>query len=298
MASSEAEAIIAAATANATGKPNGLDRSPIQLVPFYDLTEPILTNTYVVKGWIVKGAIVLIFGEPGCGKSFLALDLAMTLAAGRPTWFGYRAHGGRVVYLAAEAGNTIRNQIAVWARERWDGQEDVDLHVITSPVDLCKLSNVDVPRLIMAIGKTDVLIVDTVSRAMAGGNENAPDDMGKFVAALDRLREGLGCTIIAVHHPGKDLERGSRGHTILTCAADVWILIERSKIDEDGDQVVTSIATLQRQRDGPAGTKISFKLRAVYLGDDEDGDPVTSCVVEPIEVLLQRRLARISHTGF
>lgn len=210
-------------------------------------------------------------GEPGCGKTFLALDVGLCVAEGRE-WFGHKTKPGRVVYVAAEAGRSIRNRVAAWAQERWSDGE-IDFQAAVSPVNLCDLKMGDADRLAAAIGAADVVIVDTVSRALAGGDENAPADMGTFVNTLDRLRARLGCAIIAVHHVGKDASRGARGHSLLLCAVDTEIAVER----RDGD---ICVATVTKQRDMPAGVEIAFRLRSVDLGQDQDGDPVTSCVVE------------------
>jgi hypothetical protein len=96
--------------------------------------------------------------------------------------------------------------------------------------------------------------------------------MGAFVRAMDRLRARLGCAVIAVHHLGKDHSRGARGHSLLRCAVDTEITVEK----RDG----ASVATVTKQRDMMAGQEIAFLLRQVELGLDQDDDPVTSCVVE------------------
>jgi RecA-family ATPase len=271
----------------ATQRSNGVDRHPIQLVRFRDLTQPNLTSAWLVKNLIVTGSIALVYGPPGCGKSFMAMDLALAVATGRE-WFGRRTRRGRVVYVAVEAGRTIRNRIAVWTLEKMGDllqPDEVDLDVVMSPVDLCHPRNWDVETLIALIGSAQVVIIDTVNRAMAGGNENAPDDMGAFITALDKLRDALGCTVIAVHHIGEDESRGSRGHSALTCAADTWIQVEKRD--------TISVATVIRQRDEVAGAQIAFQLRQVCLGQDEEGDAVTSCVVEPAGFVPPRRLAEL-----
>jgi hypothetical protein len=96
--------------------------------------------------------------------------------------------------------------------------------------------------------------------------------MGAFVHVLDKLRDYLGCAVVAVHHIGKDASRGARGHSLLLCAVDTEVMVEKF------DQV--SVATVTKQRDGPSGVEIAFRLDVVELGQDQDGDPVTSCVVE------------------
>jgi hypothetical protein len=139
-------------------------------------------------------------------------------------------------------------------------------------------------KLIVTIRAADLeplalLIVDTASRALAGGNENAPDDMGALVRSVDRLRDELHCHVVLVHHTGKDQSRGARGHSLLRAAVDTEIEVIRwSDI---------SSATITKQRDGISGERISFRLRQVVLGQDEDGDPVTSCVVEPANEMPQ-----------
>lgn len=242
---------------------------PIEIIRYRDLIVADLTSKGLVKGLIDAGALALIVGLPGCGKTFLAIDLALSAAMERE-WFGRKTRLSRVVYVAAEAGRSIRNRIAAWAGEKGDG--DGDFAAVVSPVDLCHPKTWDVEKLIAAIGSADMVIIDTVSRALYGGNENAPDDMGAFITALDLLRSRLGCAVIAVHHLGKDASRGARGHSLLFGAIDTELLVEK--------RGTVSVATVTKQRDGVAGIEIAFRLRSVELGRDQDGDPVTSCVID------------------
>ena len=69
-------------------------------------------------------------------------------------------------------------------------------------------------------GRVALVVVDTLARAMTG-NENPPDDMGKFVAACGRIREACEGHVLIVHHSGKDLAKGARGHSSLRAATDV-----------------------------------------------------------------------------
>jgi hypothetical protein len=76
--------------------------------------------------------------------------------------------------------------------------------------------------------------------------------------------------------------RGSRGHSLLRCAVDTEIEVVRSGASG------IAIAAVTKQRDGPTEGSVSFKLRRIELGDNNDGEPVTSCVIEatdaPVEV--------------
>jgi hypothetical protein len=83
------------------------------------------------------------------------------------------------------------------------------------------LDNVATEALIYVVAQHQptLLIVDTLSRATPGGDENAARDLGRAVEATDRIREACGTTVLLVHHSTKD--GGSmRGHSSLEGAAD------------------------------------------------------------------------------
>jgi hypothetical protein len=248
----------------------------IEVIRFPDLRAR-LDGRALIKGLLEREQTSVIFGPPGCGKTFLALELALNVAAGWEV-FGRRVAQGAVIYVAAEAGRSIANRVAAWRTVFCTSGEEPPFAAIMSPIDLCHPDG-DLDALIAAIrdaayGSVALVVIDTVSRVLAGGNENAPDDMGALVRSLDLLRDDLGCHVMAVHHTGKDLTRGSRGHSLLAGAVDTEIEVERV----DGG----STATVRKQRDGATGGVIAFRLRQVELGHDLDGEPVTSCVVEAL----------------
>jgi len=99
--------------------------------------------------------------------------------------------------------------------------------------------------------------------------------MGAYVRAADMLRESFDCAIIIVHHCGIDGTR-PRGHTSLTGAADAQLAVCR----DAGNNIVV---TVECAKDGPQGDAVLSRLEVVNVGTDEDGDPITSCVVIPID---------------
>jgi AAA domain-containing protein len=117
-----------------------------------------------------------------------------------------------------------------------------------------------------------VIVIDTLSRVMAGGNENAPEDMTALIRNLDAIREHTGAHIMVVHHTGKDTARGARGHSSLRAATDTEIEVA----NENG----VHTAQVTKQRDYQGGETFTFTLKSISLGHDPDGDPVGSCVVE------------------
>jgi hypothetical protein len=257
-------------------------RREIELIRFADM-QPRLDGRPLVNGWLDREQISLLRGEAGCGKTFLGLDISLHIAAGA-NWFGHRVGSpGAVVYAAAEAGRGIINRVAAFKLAHPDYGADLPFAAITSSLDLCHAAAGDVERLIAAIrarpnlSPLALLVIDTVSRVLAGGNENGPDDMGALVRSLDRFRDELHCHVMAVHHSGKDQARGARGHSLLHCAVDTEIEVVRDSATG------ISTATAVKQRDGATDGHVAFRLRQVELGVDQDDNPVTSCIVEPAD---------------
>ena len=113
-----------------------------------------------------------------------------------------------------------------------------------------------------------LIVLDTLSRVMAGGEENGSVDMGAMVRHFDRIRLATGAHVMVVHHSGKDVARGARGHSLLRAATDTEIEIADRQI------------AVTKQRDLDKAWSSAFGLKVVTLGCDEDGQDVTSCVLE------------------
>lgn len=116
--------------------------------------------------------------------------------------------------------------------------------------------------------KCKLLDLDTVSRALAGGDENSSVDMGKFVGNLDRLRELTGAALHAVHHSGKNTAKGARGHSLLRAATDTEI------------EVADFTISCRKQRDQEFAEDLRFRYEPVEIGEDDVGAPVKSVVLD------------------
>ncbi|MNQ99725.1 hypothetical protein D3C85_1154750 [compost metagenome] len=130
----------------------------------------------------------------------------------------------------------------------------------------------DLIKEIKARGQYDLIVMDTFAQVMAGANENSGEDVGKALAECRRIHRHTGAMVLLVHHSGKDASKGSRGWSGLKGACDVELEVSRS----DDDRAVSA----SKLKDGRDGIQIGFKLHTVVLGEDEDGDDITSCIVE------------------
>jgi len=254
----------------------GANRLP--LVWFNDL-HPSFDAADFVEGLFTRGGMSVVYGEPNCGKTFFMTDVALHVAA-RLTWQGRQVDGGGVIYCALEGSHGIANRVAAFRGHRGLEGADIPFAVVHSAINMLD-PGADTGRLIAAIEEAAakigrpvrLVVIDTLSRALAGGNENAADAMGALVANTDRVRQATGAHVAYVHHTGKDAGRGARGHSLLGAAADT--LIEVSRARRDGP----SLAKVTKQREMETGGEFAFALEVVELGRNARGKPVTSCVV-------------------
>ncbi|KEP67862.1 hypothetical protein DL1_18505 [Thioclava dalianensis] len=232
--------------------------------------EPVLANNYMVKGWIDRNCLSMLYGPSNAGKTFVALDIAMHIASGQP-WQGLRVNGGPVLYIAAEGGAGIRNRLAAIKRDRPEMANaaftllpvGLDLHGQGDAMAVCEIIPDEKPALV---------VIDTLARSMGAGDENTAKDAAMFVRNCDLIREATGAHVMVIHHTGKDEDRGARGSSALRAAVD-------NEIQVTADWEIIS----RKQRDQEPPAPLNFKLRSVTLGLDEDGDPVTSAVVDVAE---------------
>ena len=151
----------------------------------------------------------------------------------------------------------------------------------------------DVAGLAAAVGELGpgaVVFIDTLNRAAPEADENASKDMGQILKgakALQRLTDGL---VVLVHHTGKSVEAGLRGHSSLLAALDASIVVARGG-EGQRDSRSWSVA---KAKDGEDGATNAFSLEVVEIGTDKFGEPATSCVVCPGAAVPDRPGAKVS----
>lgn len=269
-------------TLSAQDKPAG-EPSPgkKRILPYKHHHElgPQLQSGDLVHNLLTLGDVSVLYGASNVGKSFWALDLAAHVSNNLLYRGKVRVHGGAVVYVTLEGRRAFANRIAALETTQ-KLHLQTPLYVINSPFSL--LNEEDYFALVDSIKEiasrsmipARLVVIDTLGRAMAGGDENSSIDMTSAIKAVDAIKGITGAHVMLVHHSGKNESRGARGHSSLRAAVDTEIEISRS----EESSLTTVLVT--KQRDLPVIPPMYFQLKTVCLGRDEHGAEVTSCVVQ------------------
>jgi hypothetical protein len=248
--------------------------SRFQLTRFLDIKMND-RRRYIVKGLIPREGLVVAWGPPKCGKSFWITDVALHVALGWE-YRGRRVEPGAVVYVACEGQAGVPQRIEAFKQTRLAEKPETDPPFYLLPTQLNLIG--ESKKLIEEIAaqlrdeKPIMVVLDTLNRSLVG-SESKDEDMSAYIAACEAIRAAFNCAVVIIHHCGIEGTR-PRGHTSLTGAVDAQIAIRRNG---------ATIARVEWMKDGDEGDEIVSVLEKVVVGTDEDGEEITSCVVEPCE---------------
>lgn len=213
--------------------------------------------TWIVNGLIPDDSIVLWIGPAQSFKSFMLLDVMLGVATGIET-FGHKPEPGAVVYGAIED----KRNVGMGRRKAWKFGRGLN-----EPVPNFGVS--DVP----AVGMTEdfeawiaqtkewlggrklkLLAIDTAGKTLNALNENDSATVRLFYSMCNALRDEFGCTVIAIHHSGKDSERGARGSS--AWQADFDSVIETIRPDKG---LLNVEVVVRKHKNALEGQRWTFK---------------------------------------
>ena len=243
---------------------------------------------WLIKGYLVRDTTAQLFGDPGSAKSFIALDMALSIATGK-TWYGRKTQSGPVFYIAGEGLQGLQRRKEAWFRyhEVTDRSAPFWLSkgatALSDPSQLAALI-ADIDAAIADSGSPVLITIDTLARNFGGGDENTTKDMTAFIAALDILRERYRCCILLIHHTGHVEKSRARGSIALLGSLDAEYRIEKT------DLAVQMVSTRQKDNDDPPN--LAWTLTRYDLPwADEDGQPLNSAVLVPSDAVPAARSA-------
>jgi hypothetical protein len=226
------------------------------------LPDPV----WVVEGMIPEDGLGFVYGPPGHGKSFVCLDLALSVAYAKLTWWDEKPikRPGLVIYIAREGQAGLKSRIEAWQRHHGAEGDDAPFALIRSAINF--MDQEDIGRLVRTVAyaakelgaEPSLVFVDTVSRVLPGADENGQKEMTLFVAACDAVRDAFKATVVGVHHAGKSGDM--RGSTVLKGAGDFVYRVQ--KIDDEDEARGIEFAC-EKQKDAEDGWRKVIDLKPV-----------------------------------
>jgi hypothetical protein len=256
--------------------PNGNGQDRPEALPYTDFChmDTVSKKRWVVHHLLALGEISVAYGEPGSGKSVLVEDVGLHVAAGLD-WHGRPVRQAAVLYVALERANVVARRALAFAKEHNLERARLPFTMVRGPLDF---RDPGVARSIIATVtdlakrytcEAGLIIVDTVSRALYGGDENSPKDMGQLIANLGHIQGDVEAHLLLTHHQPNDKDR-MRGHGALLAAVDTTIHVTKTAAGR--------LAEVVKSSDHEEGQRIAFGLKSVAIDHDEHGDPITAPV--------------------
>lgn len=269
--------------------------SKFSAVTWAHIGDPGPQHEYIVEDLITRNELSMLAGPSQSGKSFAAIDLAMSVARG-VDWMGRRVERGGVIYQAGESALGVRRRrLPAYAKHHGlTPDDDVPFVLLPAAVDL--YGNADhVTALIAEIrhwstrlsAPLSLVVLDTFSAATPGADENSAKDMTMVLARCERIRKETGAAVLIVHHMNAAGEK-PRGHTSIFANLDSVLICRMCEVGEgksahpmvDAERRQIREISIGKAKDGEASAKFRFVLRSVEIGTNKYGKPVTSCILD------------------
>jgi hypothetical protein len=235
---------------------------------------------WAVKGLIPTDGITVLYGASGSGKTFLAAHLALCVASGSDFLRHKVKKKGAVVYIAAESPNSLERRLAVMSQLNKIGYSNFkfkgdEISIFKGNIDLFNHPDNVIGAIELfhdALDDVGLCIIDTLSAAFAGLDENS-GDMAIVVKQAEYIQRKLLCPVVIIHHTGKDVGRGLRGHSSLRGNIEQALYVE--------GLANPRLIKVDKIKDEKIGDETTFDLISIDTGIlDDDGSPVMGCLVQ------------------
>ena len=224
---------------------------------------------WLVDGVLANKGIATIYGASGSSKSFLAIDLCMNLALGN-AWFEIPVITKiPVVYVALEGFTGVAKRLQGWCQHyKWYPN---NLEITKDELLLAENKSVD-EFISFYKGREfsgGIVIIDTLNNACPNIDENHAGAMGGVIYNIKRIQKELDCTVLIIHHSGKNEENGMRGSSSLKASMDSVLHVTQSKAG-------LCHWVLEKSKDSECGVGYSYRLEEIEINDE------TTCVIREV----------------
>ena len=211
--------------------------------------EEILPPEWLVPEFLVENTYAMLAGGPGTFKTFIALDIALSVVTGSTSGVWPKINrAGPVLFAAGEGRSQIITRVKAWERKHYGGEEAKDFTLI-DPVPLIAQEEYWEEFIEYALRAHpdgyQLVVLDTVGRAMQGLNENTQEHASNFTRLTDMLRRELRATVLALHHTGHDTSARARGSSVFGADVDTMLMLKRV------DKKLQVELDMTKQKDAP-----------------------------------------------
>ena len=231
--------------------------------------QNIRPPSWLINGLLPSQSYAILYGAPGTFKTFLALDIALSVAAGMgmsdtANWPDIE-EAGPVLYCAGEGRSSITKRVKAWENTNFYGNRVEDFNL----VDPVPLVSEDIGVFIEGAKQLSpkgykLIVIDTVGRSMQGMNENSQEHASAFTQKIEHLQKELGAAVLALHHTGKGDTNSARGSSVFGADADVMLKLERQ------NKSYTVSLAMTKQKDAPEWEdKQYIQLNEVSVGIED-----------------------------
>ena len=236
------------------------------------MTEPL------VPGFLYRDTLARIFGPAGGGKTFLALDIALHVALGRP-WCGDEIEAAPVVYVAAEGQAVLHERFRAWTAHHHVSPDALRGRFVTVPHAVPLVESTIDPFVARCRSLGAGLVILDTKNALMVGEENSATDVAAMRRALDKIRTASGACVVLIDHTGHSATDRARGSSAGTAAMDTEISVS---LTAEPGAPATVTASTARDKAAPGGdTERRFRLRMAPPAAVLVADTAAARVIEP-----------------
>ena len=277
-----------------------------------DMTRDPVKREWLTKGVILARTLFFVIGEPGSGKSFLMIDWICNHANAvvndkhSGLWFGRKIKPCGIVYIAGEGQEDFEVRLHAWMlRKGLDPGTPMPIWVIPRPINLRDRDETD--ALIQEVQMVDrffydayschvgIIVVDTLNKALRGGDVSRPEHVGAYMMNIATVRDGTGAAVVTIAHTIKNAAAQGRmdakGDGQIEGDNDGQIFVKKARDGAPNDWRIT------RNKAGPEGDRHEFRMRQQIVGRDEEGEAITSCIIIPGAAELSSQVAEMDDAG-
>lgn len=248
----------------------GADFAPLALdgevLSFTQLSQ-LESVTPLIEGFLAKGELGELIGEPGTAKTFIALGMANCIAAGRD-WCGHPVpRPTSVLYVLAEGTSDIEVRAKAFCEQHKITADDIGdrFHLYPHPVQITDEGHIGEVRAYVQKHGIEMVVFDTKARCTVGVEENSATDQGRAIANVETINQECGAAVLLVHHTAKGSDT-ARGSTAWLGAVWTSLLVTRPTKDKKKASAVS--ITCAKHKGWPDGCTHKFTLASVTVSED------------------------------